>query len=87
MKNSFLSHAMHVGFFVLFLYVLCLWWPQVYPYEADVLTHHLLSLKLLFPGFQGYSAGSIVLGGILSFIYGFIGSLIFHAAHKCCRTK
>ena len=85
MKNSFLSHAMHVGFFVLFLYILCLWWPRVYPYETDVLTHHLLSLKLLFPGFQGYTLGSILWGGILSFVYGFMGSFIFHQAHKCCQ--
>lgn len=81
-------HTLRVGGFFVLLYVLCLVWPNVYPYGADVLVHHLLSLKLLFPGFQGYSVGSIVWGGILSFAYGSVGSLILHAFHKdCCKSK
>ncbi len=82
------SHALRVGGFFVLLYILCLVWPKIYPYGPDVLAHHLLSLKLLFPGFQGYGAGSIIWGGIMSFAYSFAGSMIFHAFHKgCCKGK
>ncbi|HBP00347.1 MAG: hypothetical protein UU48_C0006G0161 [Candidatus Uhrbacteria bacterium GW2011_GWF2_41_16] len=88
MTALFTPHAFRVGVFFIFLYALCLIWPRMYPYGTDVLIHHLLSLKLLFPGFQGYAIGSIFWGGILSFIYGFIGSFLFHVFHKnCCRGK
>lgn len=88
MKTPLTSHAVRVGGFFVMLYVLCLVWPMIYPYGADVLTHHLLSLKLLFPGFQGFDAGSILLGGALSFVYGFAGSLAFHSLHNdCCIEK
>lgn len=82
------SHALSVGGFFVALYALCLVWPLIYPYGSDVLAHHLLSLKLMFPGFEGYSIGSILWGGILTFVYGFIGSIIFHAFHSgCCKSK
>lgn len=82
------SHALRVGGFFILFYVICLVWPKIYPYGADVLVHHLLSLKLLFPGFQGYGIGSVVWGGVLSFVYGFVGSLAFHGLHKeCCNGK
>ena len=88
MKKSFLLHAIWVGVFIVLLYVLCLILPRLYPYGADVLAHHLLSVKLLFPGFTGYTVGSMVWGGALSFLYGFVGSIIFHAFHTgCCRFK
>ena len=88
MKAASTTHAMRVGGFFVLLYALCLVWPTIYPYGADVLAHHLLSLKLLFPGFQGYGIGSVVWGGVLSFAYGLVGSLVFHSFHSvCCRTK
>jgi len=88
MKKPSMSHAVRVGAFIVLFYVVCLVWPLIYPYSADVLTHHLLSLKLLFPGFLEYTAGSIVWGGILSFIYGFVGSMFFHAFHASyCVSK
>jgi len=88
MTTPSISHTLRVGGFFVFLYALCLVWPKIYPYGADVLMHHLLSLKLLFPGFQGYGVGSIVWGGVLSFIYSSVGSLIFHAFHNnCCKSK
>ncbi|MFA4846433.1 MAG: hypothetical protein WC654_07835 [Patescibacteria group bacterium] len=81
-------HALRVGGFFVLLYALCLVWPMIYPYGEDVLAFHLLSLKLLFPGFQGYVVSSLLWGGVLSFVYGFIGSGIFHALHKgCCKGK
>lgn len=88
MATSFISHAVRVGGFFVLLYTLCLIWPKMYPYETDVLAHHLLSLKLLFPGFQGYVVFSIVWGGLLSFVYGVLSSLVFHAFHQgCCKGK
>lgn len=88
MMTSSTSHAVRVGGFFVLLYVLCLAWPLIYPYGADVLAYHLLSLKLSFPGFQGFGIGSIVWGGVLSFAYGFVGSMIFHGFHKeCCNGK
>ncbi len=82
------SHAMRVGLFVLALYVICLVWPSIFPYSADVLNYHLIALKLSFPGFQGFTLGSVVWGGVLSFVYGFVGSIIFHALHSdCCKGK
>ena len=82
------SHVLRVGSFFVVLYALCIVWPIVYPYDTDVLAHHLLSLKLLFPGFQGYDFGSIIWGGVLSFIYSAIGSMIFHGFHSdCCKGK
>ncbi len=86
MTTPSLSHAVRVGGFILLLYAICLIWPMIYPYGADVLAQHLLSLKLVFPGFQGYGLGSIVWGGVLSFVYGFLGSILLHAFHKgCCK--
>lgn len=86
MTKPSVRHAALVGAFIVLLYALCIVWPLVYPYAADVQAFHLLSLKLTFPGFQGMEAGSILWGGVLSFVYGFVGSLIFHALHgACCR--
>ena len=88
MRAPSVSHAIRVGGFFILLYALCLVWPRIYPYGADVLAHHLLSLKLLFPGFQDFAAGSVVWGGALSFVYGFVGSTVFHWLHKdCCKGK
>jgi hypothetical protein len=86
MTTPSVPHALRVGGIFVLLYALCLIWPNIYPFSADVLTYHLLSLKLTFPGFQGYAAGSILWGGVLSFIYGFLASMIFHSLHKksCC---
>jgi hypothetical protein len=82
------SHALRVGGFFVLLYVLCLVFSKIYPYGADVLAYHLLSLKFLFPGFTDFTIGSIIWGGVLSFVYGFVGSMIFHAFHKdCCKGK
>ncbi len=88
MTTPSMSHAMRVGGFFVILFILCLVWPMIYPYGADVLAYHLLSLKLLFPGFQGYDIASMLWGGVLSFMYGFLGSMLFHAFHNsCCKSK
>lgn len=83
-----MPHAARVGAFVVLIYVVCIVWPMFFPYAADVLSFHLLSLKLTFPGFQGYDTASIVWGGVLSFVYGFVVSYLFHAFHGgCCSMK
>lgn len=80
MKN----HALRVGIFFGGLYVLCLFWRFTIT-DPEVMNFHLLSLKTLFPGFQGYDPFSILLGGLLSLVYGFVGSAAFHSFHdKCC---
>lgn len=85
MSNNLVKHAIKVGLFFIILYLACLLWRFVHA-DPAVLNFHLLSLKTLFPGFTGYTAGSIVWGGVMSFVYGFVGSLIFHSFHKgCCK--
>ena len=82
------GHAVRVGGFLVLIYAICLIWPKVYPYDVATLAHHLLSLKLALPGFQGYDVGSVVWGGVLTFVYGTAGSLIYHAFHQgCCAGK
>lgn len=78
------THALRVGLFFAGLYVLCLFWRLTMT-DPAVMNFHLLSLKTLFPGFQGYDALSILWGGVLSFAYGFAGSWVFHSFHnECC---
>ncbi|MDP2630191.1 MAG: hypothetical protein Q8P56_02165 [Candidatus Uhrbacteria bacterium] len=81
------SHAVKIGLVVVVLYVLCLFWRFTIV-DPAVAQMHLLNLKLAFPGFQGYDALSILWGGVMSFFYGFIFSLIFHWLHRdCCQVK
>mgnify|MGYP001564603712 CR=1 FL=1 len=84
---SLTKHAVTVGLFVVVLYVLCLLW-RVTMTDPEVIRFHLLSLKTALPGFQGFDALSIVWGGVISFVYGFLGSVIFHKLHSgCCGMK
>ncbi|MBI2444378.1 MAG: hypothetical protein HYV42_04035 [Candidatus Magasanikbacteria bacterium] len=77
-------HAALVGLFVVALYAICLLW-SLFITDPAVANFHLLSLKLTFPGFQGFSVGSIIWGGVLAFVYGFLASLVYHAFHgRCC---
>lgn len=81
------THALRVGILSLGLYMLCLAWRLTIT-DPAVMNFHLLSLKTLFPGFLGYDALSVIWGGILSFAYGFLGSLVFHSFHHgCCLPK
>lgn len=87
MKSTVSSHAVRVGGFFVILYVLCLVW-QTWSADAAVQAYHLTSLKFLFPGFMGFTLISIVWGGILSFVYGFVGSYVFHRFHAgCCLPQ
>lgn len=85
MKPSLTSHATRVAGFLVIFYVLCLVW-QMWSADAAVQQFHLTSLKFLFPGFTGFTLVSIVWGGVLSFVYGFIGSYAFHGLHASCCT-
>lgn len=82
MKTVSLSHASRVGIFAATIYAICLVWPLIYTYPADVAAHHLLNLKLMFPGFQGYDVGSIMWGGVLSFAYGMVASVIYKSLQE-----
>lgn len=85
---SLTKHACLVGGVFVLLYAVCLLWPMVFPYEADVQVFHLLSLKLAFPGFQGFDLASMAWGVVLSFIYGFVAAFGVHAMHGgCCPKK
>lgn len=86
-KPMLWRHAAAVGLFFIALYVLCLLWPNLLT-DPEAVRLHLTSLKLLFPGFKGMDATSMLWGGVLSFVYGFVGSVAFHGLHKgCCGLK
>lgn len=81
------KHAVKVGSVFVVFFVLCLLWKFTIV-DPAVAQMHLLNLKLALPGFQGYDAFSIFSGGVISFVYGFILSILFHWLHgDCCQTK
>lgn len=81
------THALKVGACIVLLYIACLLW-RFTMIDPAVMNFHLLSLKSVFPGFSGYTAASILWGAILSFAYGYIGSVIFYSLHsECCVSK
>lgn len=84
--ESLFKHAAIVGVFAIALYAACLLW-RFSMSDPMVAQFHLLALKTAFPGFNGFDTGSMVLGGVLSFIYGFLASLIFHILHGACNCK
>ena len=82
-----IKHALLIGGFVIFLYVICLVW-RVTLTDPAAMAFHLTALKVAFPGFAGYDGLSIIWGGFLSGLYGFLASLIFHSLHQnCCEPK
>lgn len=86
-KSLLWRHAAAVGFFFVGLFVLCLLWPNLLT-DPDAIRFHLTSLKTAFPGFKGMDPGSMLWGGVLSFVYGFVGSVAFHGLHRnCCGVK
>lgn len=84
MKNeSMFRHATLVAVFGVFLYAACLLWRFTMT-DPAVMNHHLLSLKTAFPGFSGFDVVSIFIGGAWSFVYFFLGSIVFHSLHRNC---
>lgn len=84
------KHAVRVGYVAIALYILCLVWRVPLQVLADraVLDFHMLALRAALPGFQGYDVMSVLWGGILAFVYGFIVAVIFHKLHdNCCLPK
>ncbi len=80
-------HAVRAGGLMVILYIACILW-QFTMLDPEVMNFHLLSLKTLFPGFQGYDVISMTWGAILSFGYGFGISVAFHSFHEgCCLPK
>lgn len=87
MRPALLKHAALIGVFVIVLFVACILWRYTST-DPEVMRFHLLGLKTAFPGFTDFGAQSIFLGVVYSFIYGFVGSIIFHSLHcGCCGKK
>lgn len=87
MKNQALfKHAATIGVFGLILYVLCLLWRYTMT-DPEVIKYHLLGLKTAFPGFQGMDSRSALIGGVWTFVYFFVGSVVFHTLHRNCSCK
>lgn len=72
-----------VGAFGVLLYAACLLWRIVLT-DPAVIQFHQLSLKTAFPGFQGMDALSMLWGAVMSFVYFFIASVVFHSLHRNC---
>lgn len=89
MKTAFSAHTVRVGGFFVLLYAICLLWPNVYAFSADALAWHLTALQFTFPGFKDLTTESVLWGGVLSFVYGAVGSIVYHAFHNkgCCKGK
>lgn len=83
MQNGLGKHAVVIGVVALALYLACLLW-RITMTDPEVVKLHLLSLKLVFPGFQGMDALSMIWGAVLSFVYGFIVAVVWHSLHKNC---
>ena len=87
MNNALTKHAVKVGVYAVLLFVLCLIW-RVTMSDPAVEEWHLLALKTALPGFNGYDALSVLLGGAESFVYGFLAAVVFHKVHgDCCVSK
>ncbi len=81
------KHAVKIGGILVLLYVVCLLW-RVTITDPAVATLHTTSLKLAFPGFKGYDVLSVVWGAVLTFVYGYVASAVWHGLHKnCCSGK
>lgn len=85
-NQSLLRHAAMVGLFGIVLYAACLLWRYTMT-DPAVIAFHLTALKSAFPGFQGLDTSSILIGGVWSFVYFFLGSVIFHSLHRNCPCK
>ncbi len=88
MINSKLAtHAATVGLMTILLFIACMFWKMTIT-DPVVEQFHMLGLKLVFPGFRGFDVASILWGMLLSFVYGFVVSFVFHVLHPdCCPVK
>jgi hypothetical protein len=88
-NQPLLKHAVRIGVFAVILYILCLVWRvPLATTDQAVLTFHMTALRAVFPGFTGYDVLSVLWGGVLSFVYGFVASIVFHKLHEdCCIMK
>lgn len=88
MKNA--SHARPawtIGLFLVIIYLFCLAW-QFLLVDPAIQTLHVQLLMLTFPGFKAMTLGSMVWGGALSFVYGWVGALIYRSVVSIsCKGK
>ncbi len=81
--NQLLKHAAFIGLLGVLIYAVCLLWRFTMS-DPAIVQFHMLALKTALPGFQGFELVSIVWGGVLSFVYGFVISVVFHSLHRNC---
>lgn len=77
-------HAVSIGVFAVFFYAICLLYGLTLG-DPFLKQFHFASLQLALPGFTGYTFLSIIWGAALSFVYGFIISVLYHTLHKDCN--
>lgn len=70
-----------VGIFLAMLFIVCFLWYWVHPVQQEL---HLQLLELSFFGFKGMDLGSLFLGLVQSYIWGYIGVGLWHLAFYCC---
>lgn len=83
---SLVPHAVRVGAFLVVLFIVCVFWGYLLS-DPQAVAFHSGFLKAIFPGYSGVNAGSLALVAVLSFVYGFVGSIAYHGLHRgCCRS-
>ncbi|NGX28177.1 MAG: hypothetical protein K940chlam1_00352 [Candidatus Anoxychlamydiales bacterium] len=83
MKN-WIKQGNHVGIFLALLFIICFVWFWIRPVNQ---TLHMQLLEIFFYGFRGMNFGSFILGLIQSYIWGYIGVILWHWTCRCCYKK
>lgn len=86
MCKPFSKKSCHLGYIFLTFFILCTIWSKVYPYEKEIFDLHMNLLKLTYPGFKGYDLMSLIWAGVLSFLYGYVISVICIHLHHGCKS-
>lgn len=86
MKKSLFQNSALVGLFAVLLFIACTLWRFTIS-DPLVAEHHLLSLRVAFPGFTDFGASSMIMGIVYSFVYGFVIAIVFRQFHLGCCDK
>lgn len=86
MKKGFTSCGLTLGYFGVFLYLICIAGGYVLLRSPEAMELHKVLLAVTFPGFVWLSAGSFFYGLVLSFVYGWIAAALFHLACRLAGT-
>lgn len=82
MKKGFTSWGLTLGYFGVFLYLICIAGGYVLLRSPEAVALHKVLLAITFPGFVWLSAGSFFYGLVLSFVYGWIAAALLLLACK-----